>query len=112
MSTISPAPNEPRLRGTHVPISEALRRYAPVVAVATLLLAGLGVAWGLYRTPVYTATSENVVRALSPSVAQLPGAIQAAQDLASNQSRLIDSDGITTPSRSSSRRRAHTSPPT
>jgi capsular polysaccharide biosynthesis protein len=97
VSTTSSAPNESRLHGTYVPISEALRRYALVVVLATVLLAGLGVAWGLYREATYTATSENVVRALSPSVAQLPGAIQAAQDLASNQSRLIDSDGIATP---------------
>jgi hypothetical protein len=62
-----------------------------------LVLAGLGVAAGLRRSPTYTATAENVVEALSPSVAQLPGAIQAAQDLASNQSRLIDSDAIAGP---------------
>jgi hypothetical protein len=81
----------------HVPVSEAMRRYALVVVLPALLLAGLGVAYGLHRSPTYSASAENVVQALSPSVAQLPGAIQAAQDLASNQSRLIDSDGIAGP---------------
>ena len=99
MSTISSpsSPSESHLLSVHVPIGEAMRRYLLVVVLPMVLLAGLGTAYGLHRTPTYTATAENVVQALSPSVAQLPGAIQAAQDLASNQSRLIDSDGIAEP---------------
>jgi capsular polysaccharide biosynthesis protein len=98
VSTISSpsSPSESRL-AVHVPIGAAMRRYVVLVILPALLLGGLGVAYGLHRAPTYEATAENVVQALSPSVAQLPGAIQAAQDLASNQSRLIDSDGIAAP---------------
>ena len=100
MSTInspSTAPRDSRPVAARVPIGAAMRRYPLVVVLPMLLLAGLGVAAGLHRSPTYTATAENVVQAFSPSVAQLPGAIQAAQDLASNQSRLIDSDGVVGP---------------
>ncbi len=99
MSTISSPspPSESRLPAMHVPIGEAIRRYAVAALLPVVLLAGLGVAYGLRRAPVYTATAENVVRALSPSVGQLPGAIQAARELAASESRLIDSDGIAEP---------------
>lgn len=102
MSTISSppaAPSEPRLLAAppHVGIAEAMRRYWLVVALCVLLLAGLGVAYGLHRAPTYTATAENVVQVLTPSAAQLPGAVSAAQDLASSQARLIDSDGVAGP---------------
>lgn len=100
MSTISSpstAPGEPHLLSSRVPIGDAMRRYALVVALPAVVLVGLGIAYGVQRSPTYTATAENVVQVLSPSVAQLPGAIQAAQDVASNQSRLIDSDGVAGP---------------
>ncbi|HMJ01563.1 MAG TPA: hypothetical protein VK506_01405 [Conexibacter sp.] len=74
-----------------------MRRYWYLVALCVLLLAGLGIAYGLHRAPTYTATAENVVQVLTPSAAQLPGAVSAAQDLASSQARLIDSDGIAGP---------------
>jgi capsular polysaccharide biosynthesis protein len=101
VSMISPpttADYDPRLMVTpRLGAAAAMRRHPLVVLLPVLLLAGLGVALGLQRQPTYTATAEDVVQALSPSVAQLPGAIQAAQDLASNQSRLIDSEGIAGP---------------
>lgn len=89
--------SESRFLAVHVPIAEAMRRHAIVALLPVVLLAGLGVAYGLQRSPTYTATAENVVRALSPSAGQLPGAIQAAQELAASESRLIDSDGIAAP---------------
>jgi len=100
ISSPSAAPSEPPSllqAPRHVGIAEAMRRYWYVVALCVLLLAGLGVAWGLYRAPTYTATAENVVQVLTPSAAQLPGAVSAAQDLASSQARLIDSDGVAEP---------------
>jgi len=99
ISSPSAAPSEPRLLAAprHAGIAEAMRRYWYLVALCVLLLAGLGIAYGLHRAPTYTATAENVVQVLTPSAAQLPGAVSAAQDLASSQARLIDSDGIAGP---------------
>jgi hypothetical protein len=62
-----------------------------------LILPGVGVGLGLHRHATYTATAQVVVEPLAPSVVQLSGAVQAAEDLATNESRLIDSDGITAP---------------
>lgn len=76
---------------------EALRRYPFVALLPVLVLAALGVAAGLQSNPTYKATSELAVRPLAPNIAQLPGAVQAAEDLATNESRLITSDGITAP---------------
>ncbi|HEV7529599.1 MAG TPA: glycosyltransferase family 4 protein [Solirubrobacteraceae bacterium] len=85
-------PSNPR-----VSLGEAVRRYPLLVIVSTLILAGAGVALGLHRESIYTATSEAVVEPLAPTVVQLSGAVQAAEDLATNESRLIKSDGITNP---------------
>jgi hypothetical protein len=74
-----------------------MRRYPFVVLLPVLLLGGLGVAFGLHREPTYTATAQDVVQAFAPTISQLPGAIQAAQDLATNQSRLIDSADVIGP---------------
>jgi capsular polysaccharide biosynthesis protein len=81
----------------HVSAGAAVRRYWPLVVACTLLLAAAGVALGLRRAPTYTATAQDTVSALAPSIAQVPGAVQAAQDLASSQSRLIDSLAIVGP---------------
>jgi capsular polysaccharide biosynthesis protein len=80
-----------------VTTAEALRRYPIVVLLCVLVLAGAGVGLGLHRAPIYTATSQVVVEPLAPTIVQLSGAVQAAEDLATNESRLIDSDAITTP---------------
>jgi hypothetical protein len=74
-----------------------MRKHWFVVLLPVLLLTGGGIAAGLHRSPTYKASAEDVVQALAPSVVQLPGAVQAAQDLASNQSRLIDSAGVVGP---------------
>lgn len=101
MSATSPASTAPQdghlSARPRVGAAEALRRYPLVVLIPVLLLAAAGVALALHRSQSYTATAQDVVQSLSPSVAQLPGALQAAQDLASNQSRLIGSAGITEP---------------
>ncbi len=74
-----------------------MRRHPLLVLLPVVLLAAAGIAVGLRTNPTYTATAQDVVQPLAPTVAQLPGAIQAAQDLASNESRLIDAAGVTGP---------------
>lgn len=81
----------------HISLGEALRRYPLVAIVSALALAAAGTVLGLHRKPVYTATSQVVVEPLAPTVVQLSGAVQAAEDLAVNESRLIGSDAITSP---------------
>ena len=101
MSTIETPPAAPpdsRPATTRrVTTGEALRRYPLVALLCVLILAGIGVGLGLHRHATYTATSQVVVEPLAPTVVQLSGAVQAAEDLATNESRLIDSDGITAP---------------
>jgi uncharacterized protein involved in exopolysaccharide biosynthesis len=80
-----------------VTTGEALRRYPLIVLLPVLVLAAVGVSLGLHRHAAYTATSQVVIEPLAPTVVQLSGAVQAAEDLATNESRLIDSDGITSP---------------
>jgi hypothetical protein len=80
-----------------VTAGEALRRYPLIAFLPVLILVALGVGLGLHRSPTYTATSQVVVEPLAPTVVQLSGAVQAAEDLATNESRLIGSDGIAGP---------------
>jgi hypothetical protein len=62
-----------------------------------IALAALGLVAGLHRSPKYTATSAVVVEPLAPTVVQLSGAIQAAQDTATNEGRLVTADSVTRP---------------
>lgn len=80
-----------------VGIGQAVRRHPFAILLPVVLLVALGAAAGLRRNVTYNATAEIVVQPLAPNVSQLPGAIQSAEDLATNQSRLIGSDGITGP---------------
>jgi hypothetical protein len=95
------APAEQGVNHAHpharIGVGSAIRRYPLVILIPVVLLVGLGVAAGLRRGVTYSASAEIVVQPLAPNVTQLPGAIQSAEDLATNQSRLIGSDGITTP---------------
>jgi uncharacterized protein involved in exopolysaccharide biosynthesis len=76
---------------------EALRRYPLVALVPMLLLAVLGAVLSQHRTPTYTANAQVVVEPVAPSVTQLPAAVQSAEDLATNESRLLNADGVTVP---------------
>jgi uncharacterized protein involved in exopolysaccharide biosynthesis len=93
--TVSPDARPPTVQ--RVTTGEALRQYRLIALLPVLILAGVGVGLGLHRDPAYTATSQVVVEPLAPTVVQLSGAVQAAEDLATNESRLIGSDGITGP---------------
>jgi hypothetical protein len=92
--TLPPDPDPPNRRAT---TGEALRRYPLIALLPVLVLAAVGVGLSLHRSPTYTATSQVVVEPLAPTLVQLSGAVQAAEDLATNESRLITSDGITGP---------------
>jgi capsular polysaccharide biosynthesis protein len=78
-------------------LGEALRRYPLVALAPAIVLLAVAAALGLHRRATYTANAQVVIQALAPTASQLPGAIQSAQDLATNQSRLIESDGVTGP---------------
>jgi capsular polysaccharide biosynthesis protein len=76
---------------------EALRRHPLVVLAPALILAVLGALFGLHASTTYTASAQLVVQPLAPTVSQLPSAVQAAEDQATNESRLILSSGVTGP---------------
>lgn len=80
-------------------MGEAIRRYPLVFLVPLVALAALSVVVGVQKTPAYTATAQVAInQPLSPNAAAaLPAEVQAAQVLASNDSRLIQADEITAP---------------
>lgn len=80
-----------------VSVGNALRMHPLVVLVPMIVIAALGLVAGLHRSPKYTATSAVVVEPLAPTVVQLSGAIQAAQDTATNEGRLVTADSVTGP---------------
>jgi len=91
-SRVSSAPSHPRTTP-----GEAIRRHPLIVLVPGIVLALLGAALGLRTTATYTASAQLVVEPLAPTVSQLPSAVQAAEDQATNESRLISSSGVTVP---------------
>jgi len=68
-----------------------------LLIVPAVVLAFLGAVLGVKLSPTYTATAQLVVQPLAPTVAQLSGAVQAAEDQATNESRLVTSSGVTIP---------------
>jgi capsular polysaccharide biosynthesis protein len=68
-----------------------------LLVVPAVVLAVLGAVLGLHASPTYTATAQLVVQPLAPTLSQLPGAVQAAEDQATNESRLLTSSGVTVP---------------
>jgi hypothetical protein len=83
-------------RGPGVGVVAAMRRYWYVVAFCVLLCAGPALAYSLARHPTYSATAKlSATRLDVTNVNALPGAITAAQSLATVYSRAIDSDTVT-----------------
>jgi capsular polysaccharide biosynthesis protein len=76
---------------------EAMRRHPMFLVAPAAVLAVLAGILGLHASTTYTATAQLVVQPLAPTVSQLPGAVQAAQDQATNESRLVESSGVTVP---------------
>jgi capsular polysaccharide biosynthesis protein len=101
MSTLSP-PTNPKDRvqsgiNSRVMTGEAIRRRPMLLLAPAVVLAVLGGIIGLYVSPTYTATAQLVVRPLAPTVTQLSSAVQAAEDQATNESRLVTSSAVTQP---------------
>jgi uncharacterized protein involved in exopolysaccharide biosynthesis len=65
---------------------------APIV-----IFAGIGVAYGIVRKPVYTAEARVSVGQLNVSTQGIPGFLVAAQNLAAAYSRAIDAPQVTKP---------------
>jgi capsular polysaccharide biosynthesis protein len=108
MSVLSPDPSlsqpEPDRRGqdrlysTRRPSpGEALSSHPLVVLVPAVIFAVLGGLLGFHASTTYTASAQLVVQPLAPTVSQLPSAVQAAEDQATNESRLVLSSGVTIP---------------
>jgi uncharacterized protein involved in exopolysaccharide biosynthesis len=90
-----PEPPAPRLV-PRVTVLTAARRHWLLVAVITALFTAAGIAVAVVRAPVYTAQARLVVGRIDVSA---PGALgsftQATQAIASQYSRSIDAEGIT-----------------
>jgi hypothetical protein len=83
------APPQMRVAPT-VGAAEAIRRHWPTVVVTTLVLLAAGIAAGLARTPIYTATSELAIGRIDVnSPGSLAGFTQATESLATSYSRAI-----------------------
>lgn len=80
-----------------VSVGNALRMHPLVVLIPMLVIAALGLFAGLHRSPKYIATSQVVVEPLAPTIVQLSGAVQAAQDTATNEGRLVIASGVIGP---------------
>ncbi len=76
---------------------DAMRRLWWVIALFTLIGAGAGVAYGLSRTPVYTAEARATVGRIDVSTQTIPGFAFAARALAETYSRAIVSRQIVIP---------------
>jgi uncharacterized protein involved in exopolysaccharide biosynthesis len=90
-----PEPPAPRLV-PRVTVLTAARRHWLLVAVITALFTAAGIAVAVARAPVYTAQARLVVGRIDVSA---PGALgsftEATQAIASQYSRSIDAEGIT-----------------
>jgi len=75
-------------------VLEAMRWHWVYVLVPVLVFIGAGVALGLIREPTYEASTRLVVSLRATSPAALPGAVSAAQELATSYSRAIDADDV------------------
>lgn len=76
---------------------DAMRRRPVVVVLPAVVLMVLGAVLGLHGKSTYTATAQLVVQPLAPTVSQLPGAVQSAEDQATNESRLVNSSAVIVP---------------
>lgn len=84
-----PAPDDPRFM-PRLGVFAAMRRHWIVFLMPVLLFVGGGVAYGLLRTPTYTASAQLTVGSLDLSQpGALSGYASATQSLASNYSREI-----------------------
>ena len=101
MSIFSPpmTPKDRAQSGVNIRVTtgEAIRRRPMLFLAPAVVLGVLGAITGLSVSPTYTATAQLVVRPLAPTVTQLSSAVQAAEDQATNESRLVTSSGVTIP---------------
>ncbi len=72
----------------------ALRRHRVLVALCSVVLAGAGAAWGITRTPVYTASSTLQVGKVNPNSPGFYGFVQSATALATAFSRSVDAEAV------------------
>jgi capsular polysaccharide biosynthesis protein len=96
-SSPSPGPSDRFVPDQRVTPGEAIARRPLLLIVPAVVLAVLGAVLGLHASSTYTATAQLVVQPLAPTISQLPAAVQSAEDQATNESRLIDSSGVTVP---------------
>ena len=89
--------NEVRRAGPQaerIGVLEAMRWHWLWVLVSVLIFTGAGVALGLLREPTYEASTRLIVSLRATSPAALPGAVSAAQELATSYSRAIDATDV------------------
>ena len=75
-------------------VVSAISRWKYWILLAGLLLAAAGVAVGIKRKPVYTASSSLQVGKVNPNSPGFFGYTQSAADLATNYSRAITATGV------------------
>jgi hypothetical protein len=77
-------------------VLSAIGRHLALVGVCALLFAGIGIAAGLLRTPVYTASATLQVGQVNPNSPGFLGYEQSASSLATAFSRAIAADPVLT----------------
>jgi Chain length determinant protein len=89
-------PHQPAYRTEAAPslIVAALGRYKWIVLGLTVLFTMVGLALGVKRKPVYSATSSVQVGQVNPNSPGFYGFVQSATDLATTFSRAITANGV------------------
>lgn len=77
-----------------VGVLEAMRWYWRLVLIPVVLLVGAGLALGLLRAPVYTATANLNVDFGAQNPSSLSGSVTAAQALADSYARAVDATPV------------------
>jgi hypothetical protein len=75
-------------------LTTAARRHAGLVALTVLLALGAALAYGLLRSPQYTAEARVTVGQISVATQGIPGFVTAASGLASAYSRAVDAPPV------------------
>ena len=88
------APSVPSPYQSQSLLVSAISRYSWLLLFLAVLLAAAGVAVGLKRKPVWTASSTLQVGQINPNSPGFYGFVQSATDLATTFSRQIDADGV------------------
>jgi uncharacterized protein involved in exopolysaccharide biosynthesis len=87
-------PAAPQRDPAEVTPVDGLRRYYPLVLLLGIVAAVAGIAYGLQRTPTYTAESRLAIGSIDIATVSVPGYTSAAESLAASYSRAVASTQV------------------